>query len=329
MDYSIALPSKPRIVSEEKFTGVYEIDGLHPGYGQTLGNSLRRIVLSSLPGAAIIAVKIDGVPHEFSTIEGVKEDVISIILNLKKVRIEVATEGVQTISLKKKGVGAVTAGDITAPGQVRILNPEQHIADLTDKNASLDIEILVDKGLGYLPKEAIQKEKVDIGTIALDATFTPIRRAMYEVENMRVGDRTDFNRLRMFIETDGTISPRRALEAAIEIMIHQLKAVIGFREDEPEEVLVSVPAAMTPSKVSGASASATKTADADMLKTRIEELEGLSTRTVNSLTEAGIRTLGGLARKNESDILGLEGIGEKGLTEVKKVLANFGIMLKS
>ena len=328
MDYSIALPSKPRIVSEEKFTGVYEIDGLHPGYGQTLGNSLRRIVLSSLPGAAIIAVRIEGVAHEFSTLAGVKEDVISIILNLKKVRIEVATEGVQTLTLKKKGVGAVTAGDITTPGAVSILNPEFHIADLTSKDASIEMEIFVDRGLGYLPKEVIQKEKVDVGTIALDATFTPIRRAMYEVENMRVGDRTDFNRLRMFIETDGTITPRRALEQSIEIMIHQLKSIIGFREDEKEEA-PAMPAAHT-SQASAAKVSAEHDkADTDALKTRIEELEGLSTRTVNSLTEAGIRTLGGLARKAEADILSIEGIGEKGLTEVKRILANFGIMLKN
>ena len=142
-DYNVALPSKPRIVSEEDFDGTYEIDGLHPGYGHTLGNSLRRIILSSLPGAAITSVKIDGVQHEFSTIDGVKEDVITILLNLKKVRLQMLTEEPQTLTLSVKGVKSVTAGDITAPGQVNVLNPEQNILEITDKNKSIDIEFRV------------------------------------------------------------------------------------------------------------------------------------------------------------------------------------------
>jgi DNA-directed RNA polymerase subunit alpha len=320
MDYAITLPSKPRIVSEEENMGIYEIDGLHPGYGYTLGNSLRRVILSSLPGAAITSVKIDGVSHEFSTLNGVKEDVVSIILNLKKVRLESMGEGPQTVTLSAKGVAKVTAGDITVPSQVRVLSPSEHIAELTDKNAKLTIEMTVEKGLGYVPKESLRKEKVDIGVIALDAIFTPIRRVNYEVENMRVGDRTDFNRLRIVIETDGTIAPRRALEQSIEIMIHQLKAVIGFREEEQ--------AAVEPEREEKRAAAGSGP-DADVLKTRIEDLEGLSTRTVNSLTNAGVRTIGGLARKSEGDVLEFEGMGEKGLSEIKRALANFGITLKS
>ena len=231
MEYNVTLPSKPRIVSEEGFSGVYEIDGLFPGYGHTLGNSLRRIVLSSLPGAAITSVKIEGAQHEFSTLDHVKEDVITILLNLKRVRIALHTDEPTTLSLSVTGPKAVTAGDITAAGQVTILNPEQHIAELTAK-APFSVEIRVEKGLGYVSREVHQGERVEIGAIALDATFSPIRRVNYEVENMRVGDRTDFNRLRIAIETDGTMTPRQALEKAIETLIHQLKAIIGFKEEE-------------------------------------------------------------------------------------------------
>ncbi len=314
MDYFITLPTKPRIISEEGKTGIYEIDGLYPGYGHTLGNSLRRIILSSIPGAAVTAVKIDGISHEFSTVSGVKEDVIGIILNLKKVRIRISDNQSHLLTLQGKGAGALTAGDIIAPGQVEILNPEQHILELTDKGAKVEMELTVDTGLGYVPKEIIQKERVDIGTIALDAVFTPIRRVNYEVENMRVGDRTDFNRLRVMIETDGTLSPREALEHSITTMIQQLKAIVGFKEEEP------VSAGETPEL--------DNEAREDIMKTRIDSLE-LSTRTANALTNAGIRTLGGLARKSAEDILALEGVGEKAVEEIREALGRFGITLKS
>ena len=226
-DYHIALPSKPRVVSESERGGVYEIDGLYPGYGYTLGNSLRRIILSSLPGAAVTQVKVPGVSHEFSTIEGVKEDVVTILLNIRKIRLKLLSDETQTIRLSVKGPKEVTAADLKLPGQVEILNPEQHIADVTGK-VNLEMELSAERGLGYIPKETHQKERVDIGSIALDAIFSPIRRVNYEVENMRVGDRTDFNRLRITIETDGTIAPREALERSIETMIHQLKSIVGF-----------------------------------------------------------------------------------------------------
>ena len=233
--YKILLPSKPKIISEEGFSGVYEIDGLYPGYGHTLGNSLRRIILSSIPGVAITSIKIDGVDHEFSTMKGIKEDVINIILNLKKVRFKIVNEEVQTVELNVKGIKDVTAGDITVPGQVEVLNPEQHIASITDKSVDLKIELKIQKGLGFIPKEIIQKDRVEIGTIALDAIFTPIRRVNYEVENMRVGDRTDFNKLKISIETDGSISANEALENSIFIMIEQLKAIVGFEEKVEEK----------------------------------------------------------------------------------------------
>lgn len=315
MDYSIALPGKPRIVSEEGMTGVYEIDGLYPGYGHTLGNSLRRIILSSISGSAITAVKVEGAAHEFSTLAGVKEDVIGIILNLKKVRMKILDNEPHTVTLSVKGERAVTAADLIVPGQVEVLNPTQHIAELTEKSASLDVEMTVDTGLGYVPKEVIQKERVDIGTIAVDAIFTPVRRVNYEVENMRVGDRTDFNRLRVMIETDGTLLPREALEHSIAIMIQQLKAIVGFKEDEPEV------------ESEERTREFADEVREDVMKTRIESLE-LSTRTANALTNAGVRSVGGLVRKTAQDLLSVEGIGEKAVEEIQEALGKLGTSLK-
>jgi DNA-directed RNA polymerase subunit alpha len=322
-DFNIVLPSKPKIILEEGSQGVYEIDGLYPGYGHTLGNSLRRIILSSLPGTAITSVKISGVSHEFSTIEGVKEDVITMLLNLKKVRIQMITDEPQVLRLKIKGVKEVTAGDIEAGGQIQILNPELMIAHVTGKNTELDIEMTVEKGLGYVSKEMLQKNKVDIGMITLDASFTPIRRVHYEVENMRVGDRTDFNRLKVFIETDGTVTPKEALEKSIEIMIAQLKSIVGFKKEEE-----LMPRETETGDESPREADGNREVDTEALKTRVESL-GLSQRTMNALSNANIRTVGGLSRKREQDILEIEGLGAKGLQEIKKALGNFGIVLKN
>lgn len=324
-DINIVLPSKPKVLLEEAFSGVYEIDGLYPGYGHTLGNSLRRIILSSLPGAAITSVKINGISHEFSTISGSKEDVVTIILNLKKVRFAVLAEGPQKFGLKVKGPKEVTAADFELPGQVQVLNPDQHIASLSDKNTTLEMEVTVEQGLGYVPKEVLQKDKVDIGMINLDAIFTPIRRVNYEVENMRVGNRTDFNRLRIFIETDGTITPRAALEKSIEVMINQLKSIIGFQEEEVP--LSGDQDKFAVSDAKGEARAPKPELDAEFLKTRIESL-GLSARTVNALANANIRTLGGLVRKKEEDILDIDGLGTKGVQEIKKMLVGMGVNLK-
>lgn len=319
-NHSIIVPTKPKIIREEGFSGIYEIDGLYPGYGHTLGNSLRRIILSSLPGAAVVRVKIKGVEHEFSTIEGVKEDVITLLLNFKKLRIKLITDEPQTITLKAKGIKTLTAKDITVPGQVEILNPELHIATLTDKNADFEVEISVEKGLGYISKDILTKDRVDIGTISLDATFTPIRKVNYEVENMRVGDRTDFNRLRISIETDGTLTPKEALENSISLMIMQLKAIVGFKEEEVVEEVKE-------ESSEGSDESPKQEMDVEFLKTRIDAI-GLSPRTTKALTSANIRTIGGLARKKEVDILDIEGLGSKGIQEIKKVLSQYGITLK-
>jgi DNA-directed RNA polymerase subunit alpha len=322
-DYHIALPSKPRVVSESERSGTYEIDGLYPGYGFTLGNSLRRIVLSSLPGAAVTHVKIPGVSHEFSTIEGVKEDVVTILLNIRKIRFKLLVDEPQTVTLSVKGPQTVTAADLKLPGQVEVLNPEQHIAEVTGK-VNFELELRAERGLGYIPKEVHQKERVDIGTIALDAIFSPIRRANYEVENMRVGDRTDFNRLRILIETDGTIAPREALERSIETMIHQLKAVVGFKEEETSDMGMQ---AMNDSKSSMRDDKSTPM-DAEVLKTRISELN-LPQRVEAALDNASIRTVGGLVRKREDDLLAIEGLGQKGLQDIKRALSNLGLTLRT
>lgn len=322
MSYTIVLPSKPRIVSEKDNSGVYEIDGLYPGYGHTLGNSLRRIILSSLVGAAVTSVKIDGVSHEFSVLDGVKEDVITILLNLKKVRFKLASDEPQTVSLSIKGAKMVTAKDIKVGGQVEVLNGDLNIAEITDKNTTLAIEMTIEKGLGFVQKEAHQKGKVDIGTIALDAIFTPVRRVSYEVENMRVGDKTNHNRLRIHIETDGTLTPREALEQSVGIMIEQLNSILDFKHVMPSEV----EAIEAPEKTSKNSDEPREDLS-DVLKTRIDTLD-FSTRTLNALMEANIRTVGGVARKKKEDLLELPGMGEKGIQEIKKILGGLGITLK-
>jgi len=320
---NIILPSKLSIVSEVDTKGVYEIEGLYPGYGHTLGNSLRRIILSSLSGAAITTLKIDGVLHEFSVMDGVKEDVITILLHLKQVRFRLLTDEPQTVKLSIKGPKIVTAADITVSGQVEVLNKDLYIAEVTTK-ANLSIEMTVEKGLGFVPKDVHQKAKNEVGTISLDAIFTPIRRVSYEVENMRVGDKTNHNRLRMTIETDGTLTPREALEQAITTMVEQLQAIVGFTvanrsilESKVEEKEVKEE---TEEKGEGNEFT-------DILKTRIDTLK-LSTRTLNALTDANIRTIGGVARKRKEDLLEIDGIGDKGIQEIKKVLGEYNITLK-
>ena len=326
-EYKIVMPSKPRIVMEEGNRGVFEIDGLYPGYGHTLGNSLRRIILSSLSGASLTSIKIEGVNHEFQTLDGIKEDVIVMILNLKKICFKMVSDEPQVVTLSIKGPKEVTAGNIITGGQVEILNPELHIVEVTGK-VNLNIEMRIEKGLGFISKEVFQKEKVDVGTIAVDAIFTPIHRVSYEVENMRVGDKTNHNRLRISIETDGTLTSREALSQSIEIMINQLKAIIDFKEPVSMLEEVGVPTSNDSLNVGKDGVDMTKGSDfTDTLKTRTDSLD-LSTRTLNALTNANIRTLGGLARKKREDLLEVEGIGEKGISEIKKVLGKFGLNLK-
>lgn len=222
-------------VSESDREGVFEVDGLYSGYGLTLGNALRRVLLSSLPGAAITQFKVKGVNHEFSTLEGVKEDVVEIGLNLKKVRFRIHTDEPQVLTLKVRGEKKVTAADIETNSQVDLIMPDAHIATLTSKGAELDMEITVEKGLGYLPVEARKNEKLSIGVIALDALFSPVTKVNFTVENMRVGERADYNRLRLLVETDSSITPSAALRKASNILQDHFVKISGIEVKEAEK----------------------------------------------------------------------------------------------
>ncbi len=216
----ILLPKPPKVVSKKDDSAIFEIEALYPGYGITIANSLRRVLLSSLPGAAITQIKIKGVQHEYSTISGITEDVITIVMNLKQLRFKVHTDEPVKATLKIKGEKKVKASDIKVPSQVELINKSAHIATLTSKSASLDMEIQIEKGIGYEPVEnRKKKDKLEIGVIPIDAIFTPIQRVNYKVENMRVGERTDFDKITLDITTDGTVTPEHALFEASKILV--------------------------------------------------------------------------------------------------------------
>lgn len=335
MQLDIIPPVPPRVVYEDETRGEYEIDGLSPGYGYTLGPGIRRILLSSLPGAAITSVKIEGANHEFMTLPGVKEDVLSILLNLKLVRLKVHATEPQQISITAKGQKTITAADFAAPTQVEIVNKDAPIATLTAKDAVFNLEAVVEQGLGYIPREVLKKEKVGVGVMTLDATMTPIKRVNYEVENMRIGDRTDYNRLRFFIETDGTITPKEAFTRAVEIFIAQLEPLRGRAVPAASEDTVTEDGEVTEDVASQESLSEEfaprkkeEGGEEDPLKIRVEDLK-LSSRTLNILSQAGIRTVGGLVKKREEDLLSIEGFGKKSVQEIKQALESFGLALKN
>lgn len=211
-------PVKIKKISDDGKVGVFNIEGLYTGFGLTIGNALRRALFSSLPGAAITQVKIKGVSHEFTTIPGVAEDVVELTLNFKKVRFKFFSDEPQVLSLKIKGEKEIKAGDIKVNSQLEIINPELHLATLTDKKAELDMEITVEKGLGYLPAAERKFERLAIGTLILDAVFSPVTKVNTSVENMRVGEKTDFNRLKIEIETDGSITPSQALRDTANVL---------------------------------------------------------------------------------------------------------------
>ena len=315
---NILLPSIPRVVEETANKGIYEIENLYPGYGHTLGNSLRRIIHSSIAGVAITSIKIEGVQHEFSTVEGLVEDVITLILHLKRVNFKMTGDDAQTLTLTVSGSKKVKAGDITCPSQVEVINEDEYICELSGKSAKLEIEITVEKGIGYMAKTARMKnEKTPIGTIALDADFTPIRRVKYEVEDMRVGDRTDYNKLVLFIETDGSVSPREAFTHSVETMIAQLQILttIGEKKAKPEIVTKK------------AESSDEESGEDDVKKTKIDDLN-LSSRALNALMMAGIKSVAGIVRKSEADLLEVEGLGAKAVEEIKEAVEKLGLSLK-
>ncbi|MDP3982321.1 MAG: DNA-directed RNA polymerase subunit alpha [bacterium] len=228
----IPLPHPIKLVSQDGNKGVFEIEGLYPGYGVTIGHSLRRILLTSLEGASVTEVKIKGVPHEFSTMPGVMEDVLTILMNLKQMRFAIHGDEPLKGELKIKGEKEVTGADFKLSSQLTLANPAIKIATLTDKKAELDMEITVERGIGYVPSEARRKTKEEIGVIALDAIFTPVRNVSHRVDHMRVGDRTDFDRVTLIVETDGTISPSVALAQAGSILRDQVAFIVSGLEAE-------------------------------------------------------------------------------------------------
>lgn len=234
----IQLPTAPKVVSRVGNQAVFEIGPLHPGYGMTIGNTLRRVLLSSLEGAAITSIKLKGVDHEFSAIPGVLEDVIDIILNLKKVRLRSFSAEPVTLTLSVKGQQEITAADIKTTADVTVVNPEQLIATITDKKTELEMELTVERGVGYVAVDQRQKEKLSIGKIAIDGIFTPIQGVNFTVENIRVGQRTDYNKVLLDIETDGSISPEAALKQASQILIEHFNIAnqIEVPKDEPAKV---------------------------------------------------------------------------------------------
>jgi len=330
----ISLPSKPEIVEEHGNRAVIEIAGLYPGYGHTIGNSMRRVMLSSLKGAALTSIKIEAAGHEFTTLEGVIEDIVDLTLNIKQLRFRLHDDGPYTISLNATGEREVTGKDFILPSQVELMTPGLHIATLTAKKARLAIEAVVESGRGYVPVEARSKDKVEVGTVALDAAFSPVRHVNYEVKNMRVGDRTDYHLLHFVIETDGSVSPRDAFMRAAEILTDQFAALRdGFAEPEDGTSRFAgtprVSPSMSEKKAQAAEHDESEIPDAQSAaaKLKLDDIK-LSSRTLNALREAGVKTVAGLSRKRASTLGEVEGIGEKGIQEIKKALGNLGITLK-
>lgn len=247
----IPLPNQPKIIKKQGNKALFQIEAFYPGYGVTIGNSLRRVLLSSLSGAAATQMKIKGVSHEFSTIPGVIEDVITIMLNVKQLRFKLYSDEPQKAILKVKGEKEVKGADFEIPAQAELINKDCYIADLTAKSSELEMEIQIEKGIGYSSREARRKliagakEKLGIGVIPLDAIFTPVRRVSYHIENMRVGERTDFDRLFLEIETDGTITPETALARASEILVNHFSMFVDAFPQEipvPKKTIAKKPA---------------------------------------------------------------------------------------
>jgi DNA-directed RNA polymerase subunit alpha len=286
---------------------------LERGYGLTLGNSLRRVLLSSLNGAAIVAVRITGVDHEFSTIPGVKEDVTDLILNLKQVNMRYRGDGDATVRLKASGQGVVTAGQIETSGDVEILNPEQSIAHL-DIDGKLDMEMVVRLGRGYVSADANRTDDLPVGMISIDSIFAPVRRVSYSVSNARVGQMTDYDKLTLEIWTNGAERPDDALAYAAKILKEQLTIFVNF--DEVEEDNVARAASAVPATV----------AMNDNLYKEVSTLE-LSVRAANCLENANIKFIGELVTKTEAEMLKTKNFGRKSLNEIKDLLAEMGLSL--
>lgn len=315
---------KPKRVEVERETysstyGKFKIEPLEKGYGTTLGNSLRRIMLSSLYGAAITVVKIEGVAHEFSSITGVKEDVLDIILNLKGVRFKVPAESdfrEEWAKISVKGPGVVKAKDIVfTENQIEILNPDHHIATL-DNNAVFNAEVLVKLGRGWSPAERNRFEDMEIGYIPIDAIFSPIKKATFEVTNTRVGQMTDYDRLTFEVWTDGSMDPEDALGISAKILKEHLDIFIHFDEEPEEEEFIATKEVLQPSETQ---------INENIFKS-VDELE-LPVRAANCLKNANIKWIGELVQKTEAEMLTYKNFGRKSLNDIKAVLADLGLSL--
>src|ERR671939_1237693 len=307
----------PRIVHEEvdDNRGVFTIEPLDRGFGHTFGNSLRRVLLSSLEGAAVTSVKIEGVAHEFTTLKGVREDVTDLILNLKNLICRLHGDSPEIeVRLEKKGAGAVKASDIEAPADLEILNPDLEIANLADKG-KLEMTLTIGRGRGYLPAELNRGPDQTIGVIPIDSIFSPVRRVSYEVEAARVGQRTDYDKLTLDVTTDGSLDPRDAIAQAAEILIRQLAIFTDLEKIEGFGGAAAAEAAAEPSLAHG------------MENFPIEELE-LGVRSYNCLKRVGIETIGDLVGKTESELAAIPNFGKKSIEEVKETLAAHGLNLR-
>ncbi|WP_270642460.1 DNA-directed RNA polymerase subunit alpha [Limosilactobacillus mucosae] len=303
---------KPNIhkVEETDNYGKFVVEPLERGYGTTLGNSLRRVMMASLPGAAITSIQIDGVLHEFSTVQGVTEDVTQIILNLKKVSLKIESEDAKDLELDVKGPAEVTAGDIQGDGDVTILNPDLHIATVAD-GAELHIMMTADKGRGYVPADQnkLRLSGLEIGTLPIDSIYTPIERVNYTVENTRVGQSNDFDKLTLDVWTDGSLTPTAAISLAAKILTEHLEMFVNLTEEAKDaKVMVE----------------REETHQEKVLDKTIEELD-LSVRSYNCLKRADIQTVKDLTERTETDMMKVRNLGQKSLEEIKLKLADLGV----
>ena len=303
---------KPNIhkVEETDNYGKFVVEPLERGYGTTLGNSLRRVMMASLPGAAITSIQIDGVLHEFSTVQGVTEDVTQIILNLKKVSLKIESEDAKDLELDVKGPAEVTAGDIQGDGDVTILNPDLHIATVAD-GAELHIMMTADKGRGYVPADQnkLRLSGLEIGTLPIDSIYTPIERVNYTVENTRVGQSNDFDKLTLDVWTDGSLTPTAAISLAAKILTEHLEMFVNLTEEAKDaKVMVE----------------REETHQEKVLDKTIEELD-LSVRSYNCLKRADIQTVKDLTERTEADMMKVRNLGQKSLEEIKLKLADLGV----
>lgn len=312
MSKYIHTPTLSKIDDHSPTSATFVVEPLHTGYGMTLGNSLRRVLLSSISGAAVTGFRLDGVSHEFTTIAGVKEDVVAIMQNLKGIRFKIFNDEPQTLKISKKGKGAVTAKDIELNADVEIVNPDHVICTIDDTKGTFNGELVVEMGRGYLAldEQGMNKKSADI--VMLDALFSPVLRVRYKVENTRVGQITDLDKLLITIETDGTLTPREAFEEAAAILVNQYTALAGQTKVEAGLPLTEAAAAGTGGEESDEPAE---------LMTNIEDLN-LSARTTNALINNDIHTIKDLISLSEAELRDLKGFGNKALDEVKEKLAS-------